>query len=505
VAVSAALAACGAGPQLGPDDGHLADEVPAVTQAFGTTRSPPGAPLSPWTSLTELEQARAAAWGTTFGDWEVDYEGIDSPADHVPQAFVWDNPVDDDWNEPRVVASSFSFNNPSAGFLTVDRASDMLDWNKGGVISRRDEALSKSAGFTLEWRVKLYANSGLSTLPDAFNAYYLTDDGTVYGVYLSPDAVRVGGYDNVTASLAMSTLDGFHTFRMVHYPDSINFALFVDNAATAALVGTGNTKPIGSVTNENRPMIIIGGEGAFRTHFTLDFVRYRRGAFPPDAAFSPPLTRSAPPLPAPLPAGADAGFIPGFDSFHFPYDAFAIFGPYGPNGGCTAGWDVQDGGVVYDSNGAAPTCSVRNVPGLVGRGDVTVEARLKVLPGGGERLFSFMLSDEEGTHGVVFSPGRVETVEGIKNIDYQALPLDTSQFHVYRLVRPARSMYAYLYVDDFPLPAIVDQHADASTGLEDTPDHVFLEWGWALNPGPGRGAVVIDYLRWAPTAYAPPG
>lgn len=472
--------------------------------------------------LSRLGLSRAALWSKTTGDWEVWWDGVGSPLDGAPTSHWWDNAIDDDWNEPRVVANSFSFDNPSPGFWTVDRHTDMADWNKGGVISRRDEFLHTSYGLTIEFRARIFPDSGVFAPPgssvvtehNAFSVHYMREDGVTATVFLTPTRLKVGGrYLAPDQEIPFDTT-GFNTYRLVQRPNENAFSVYVNDSPTAALVGVATAQiPVASVTDREHPTIIVGGEGVYRSHFVLDFVRYRRGAYAPGASMPPPLTRLAPKLPEPLPANALEGFLPGFDSTHFYSDPYALFGPLrtlSQNGqsylvGCSAGFvKGADGNLEY-SGVTSPTCFVPAMPGITGRGDVTIEARVKVLPDSGTRGFSIFYSDEMGTHGIVFSKDKVETVLGIKNIGYHAVAMDlTNGYHTFRLVRPAHQLYAHLYIDDGPIPLIVDQHADASTGLALLRTNGFLEFGHAFNPGPGKGHLLIEYIRWAPTAYAPP-
>src|SRR5262245_27517987 len=84
-------------------------------------------------------------------DWEVNFDGVDSAADNVPNYLRWDSPIDDDWDEP---PSTYQLNTPSVGFMSVDRVTNSLDHDKTGNIWIRDPILSYSAGFTMEVGVK---------------------------------------------------------------------------------------------------------------------------------------------------------------------------------------------------------------------------------------------------------------------------------------------------------------------------------------------------------------
>jgi hypothetical protein len=469
---------------------------------------------------------RHALWDHHVGDWEVWYDGAGTPADAVPMAFVWDNPIDDDGLAEYQNGFGFRFDtlgdSANPGFVTIDRATNETQRHKGASFHRRDEFLRRAFGFTLEFRAKLFLNSGYypetNTYEDSFNAYYQMEDGTTIGLFLTPYTLKAGGYNAPRlGSVPTVNMDTtvFNTYRIVQYPGSSHFYVYVNDNPQPILEADGNQYPIGSWTNHDDPIVIVGGESVSRSHFTLDYVRYRRGAYPPGAAMSAPLSRSPSALPEPLPSTMTEGWVANAGAFSaqgFAYDAYGIFHSLSgsPLSGCTQGWTQESNGTL-GYHGNSETCMIRQVPGLVGKGDVTIEARLKVLPTSQPRGFSFSLSDQMGTVSVMFSPTKVETGLGFKNVGWrdigiQAAPMNTTDdFHVYRLVRRAHQLYAHLYVDDNPIPAIFDQHIEASTNMTETPTGVYLGFGAVHRPGPTlQGEVQIDYIRWAPTAFAPP-
>lgn len=469
--------------------------------------------------LSRLGQHRSDLWARTTGDWEVWYDGLYDPLYGQAPAYWWDNPIDDDWDEPWVVAYGFAFNKPSPGYFLVDRTTRPSDWHKGGVISRRDEFLNSFYGVTVEFRAKIYPDSGIYDGSDhnAFSLHYMNEGKVTASFFLTPTHLKVGGrYLAPEKEVQFDTTD-FNTYRFVQDPNSTRFRIYVNDSPQPILEGdAGASQPPNSVTDLEHPTIIIGGEGVLRSHFILDYVRYRRGAYAPGALLPTPVLRPPVPLPEPLPLHVREQFIPGFDSTHFYSDPYAIFGAmdlvpsftgYKITRGCSAGWKkASDGSMEYSAaSQAPPTCILPALPGIRGRGDVTIEMRLKVLPDSGERGFSLMYSDEMGTTGVVFSKNKVETVLGIKNIGYQTLYRDLSSgYHTFRLVRPAHQLYSFLYVDNNPIPEIIDAHPDGSTGMTLLSTNGLLEFGYAWNPGRNPGHVLIDYIRWAPSAWAPP-
>lgn len=110
---------------------------------------------------------------------------------------------------------------------------------------------------------------------------------------------------------------------------------------------------------------------------------------------------------------------------------------------------------------------------------------------------------------LVFSKDKVELPLGIKNvgykdIGYQAAKMNTTnQFHTYRIVRQAQQMYSHLYIDNNPVPILFDQHLEATGGVAISEQASAIEFGHMFNPGIGKGHVLIDYIRWSPTAFAP--
>src|SRR5713101_3951513 len=150
---------------------------------------------------------REAEWARQYDGWEVVYDGVDTPADNVPNHLRWDNPIDDDWADRQ---TTFRPNQPVPGFLTVDRATRPEDRNRTGMIWRRDEALSFAAGLTIELRVRILP----ATTADAFFVTWIDDQGSG-GVFLSPSTVKVGdAYPwNPGTTVGFDTSSDFHVYR----------------------------------------------------------------------------------------------------------------------------------------------------------------------------------------------------------------------------------------------------------------------------------------------------
>jgi hypothetical protein len=149
-------------------------------------------------------------------------------------------------------------------------------------------------------------------------------------------------------------------------------------------------------------------------------------------------------------------------------------------------------------------------PPVVNKGDYTVEWDLTVDAECEPRGFSSYIRDGMGTLGILWSPDKVELSVGVKNVGYykdipigiRRFNLDATQRHTYRIVRPANSFYAHLYIDCNPTPALYDQHLDASMGHFFDAGPPSLLWGDTLNNW-GKGHVTIHDLRWSNSAFAP--
>jgi hypothetical protein len=467
-------------------------------------------------ALGALEAARYSSWNRASTSWEVEYDGGGAPTDRTPMAFAWDNPIDDDSLADYAAGRGFRFDTPEPGFLTVDRRTDPADWIKGGVISRRDEFLDSSYGITIEFRARIFPDSGIydGVDHDAFRLHYQMENGVVLGLFLSPTTMKAGGYALPPVAVPFDSTD-FHTYRLVQDPGSPHFRVYVDDSTTPILEADGtDAYPITSVLDHEHPTIILGGEGVYRAHFTLDYVRYRRGAYPPGASIPPMLTRAPSPLPPPRPACTTDPFLPGYEGDELPNTPGSALQAYAS--AVPSGWTLHPDGVLELNElpgvGSYETAYVAALPGIAGQGDLTIEARVRVMPDSEPRGFSIVVSDDLGTVVLFFAPDRAELALGIKNVGHrdigiQAAAFDaTDDFHTYRLVRRAGQFYWHLYIDDDPIPRIADQHVDASVRLGPAPSATttYLGLGHQFNPAPAHGHVLIDYVRWAPTAWGPP-
>jgi len=489
----------------------LVGATSVLTSATGTT-SPSTAITCPPGTYTErsacIKANRTAAWATNYSGWEVLFDGTGMPGDNVPSHLAWDNPVDDDWDDnARVRTESIMFNSPSTGFMTIDRVSNLLDRKKTGHIRRTDEFLTDAAGLTMEFRMKVLPQS----TTDGISAQFANDKHSI-ALYLSPNQLKLAPITplgSAGVSIPFNTTKDFHTYRLVKYPNSSQVRLYVDNATspilTADAATTNTTGP--KAVLADFPYVLIGdgspGNGViYDGAYTLDYARYRRGAFLPGSALTA-ILRTPPALPAP---------VTGTETFHEGVTGSALptVPPFERRGSASA-WSLLDDGTMSLKTEAGKTADylIKAPKALTSKGPMTLEMRFKMLPDAGHRGFSLQLLDELGTVAVSLSKDRVESHLGTKPAAYQTHMTDlTDGFHTLRLVRPANSNYAYVYLDNDPIPVLVDQKIDATRLLP--PNVPRIRFGTYHDPRNNAPEaqhgtdIVIDYIRWRADAAAPP-
>jgi hypothetical protein len=444
-----------------------------------------------------LDDDRAKSFATTWGPWAVAWDGRNSPADVPPHA-VADNCCDDDGVDVLNSGGGFRFGGTELG-LSVNRSHPDPQGRThpvGSVISKRDEYLKPEDGLTLQVRVQVLPPTRID--PDnghaGFVIYYRNGAGTVYGLHIATDAVRGGGYgrwEHQGPARPFNATDGIHIYQMVIPGAGPEWSCYLDGKH--AFDAVGNSYQVTSLhADDKHPTIIIGGEKGNRTtRYERMTYRYTPGAYPPRSVMPAPPVRKPPPLPPPppreccwndavvhcYPAHLERPVLPFvFKSARPAYNTYltSLNPPVTNKGDYTVGWDL------------------------------TVDAECE------PRGFSSYIRDGMGTLGILWSPDKVELSVGVKNVGYytdipigiRRFNLDATQRHTYRIVRPANSFYAHLYIDGNPTPALYDQHLDASMGNFFDAGPPSLLWGDTLNNW-GRGYVTIHDLRWSNSAFAP--
>ena len=138
--------------------------------------------------------------------------------------------------------------------------------------------------------------------------------------------------------------------------------------------------------------------------------------------------------------------------------------------------------------------------------------RVKLFPDSDKRGFTLQLADSLGSVAVSLSPDGIESHFGTKPDAFQKHVVDlTNAFHTIRLVRPAMSNYAHVYLDNDPVPILVDQKIDAQRIAPPNYAPPRIRFGsFANGPNfntpevtPGKTHLLIDYIRWRSGATAP--
>ena len=178
--------------------------------------------------------------------------------------------------------------------------------------------------------------------------------------------------------------------------------------------------------------------------------------------------------------------------------------------GSASAWSRRPDGLLEFTTapGQSNDFLMTSATGLVDKGAVTIELGVRVLPDAGHRGFIVQYVDSVGSVAFSLSPDRIDSHFGTKPDAFQTYQVDlTDRVHKVRLVRPANSLYAHIYLDDYPTPVLVDQKLDATRHLP--PSAPRIRFGTFYQPNfNGLGSktgthVLIDSLRWMPSADAP--
>jgi hypothetical protein len=533
-----------------PADARTAEDATAPRLDSGTDA---GASVAD--RLADLEAARAEAWGTvyprtTFGitnEWEVVYEADGFASEGVPNHLRWDSFVDDDFRHPEW---GFQPDTPIPGILTVDRLSYALDattyacpyptppaggsdptWGgKTGNIWRRDEILhSETEGFTMEVRVRIFdsarecsAPAPAAALRDGFGITVVDDEGN-YAAHLSPGLMRLGALNADDARRPFSeypvTTTAWHTYRVVRHPsadDPGNFYVYVDDEmlpddrarpyAGNRLAGDAETRAHRDGRYYSYPRILVGdnsNDADQNARYELDYVYYRRGVVPQLRAAAPVARRTPPPLPPNEPTPS-AAFATGREI------TVADLGPGGTlpapfrtNGPLTA----MDGAIRFTSMTHAMLGFPEDEPSLPHVQPLTLELAARVAATSELRGFVVEHIDLAGQLAIVLSPDRVELFMDSSPYGMAVHFMDTTdRVHRYRAVRVCSSpgandcLYVHLYVDDDPVPVIVDQHLGGT--VLDLPRLWIGDLAYAdIASAPD---VFVESVRWSRVAFAPP-
>jgi len=483
------------------------------------------------TDTTTFNLNRAAMWAVTFENhtWDMVYDGTDSAADMV-NPLRWDSSIDDDWNDQwwtgaPLFNATFRLNYPVRGEMWVDRAALAADAQKNGNIWVRDPVLSAAStqGFTTEMRVELLPDSQ----KDAFSIDFRNEQGYVnWKVDLTPTkggtigSIRIGNSvetsdTTVPADISPSV---FHVVRVVQQPEAngvFTIQIYIDGVLKAS--GPYTRVPAGTfASNANvtsywyYPRLLVGddsGDVGVNAAYILDYVKYRRGAFGPTDTLT---ALPARPIPALPPAAATNEAFTGTlksaqDFINHQAGGKSIFATQNSDGSTSFLNPTFNNSANY---------LVCNPAGVSATSGSSIEMKVKVLPGYAPYAWSFMSMDGFGDYTLSLQTDGITISSATLGTGFIKYPVDMTQYHVIRLVRPASSLYAYVYLDNNPLPVISDYHIggdvtpypcfDAPSGKSVTADSEFY-FGQPGFPYPDQypSNINIAYLKWNGAPAAP--
>lgn len=284
--------------------------------------------------------------------------------------------------------------------------------------------------------------------------------------------------------------------------------------------------------------------------FALDFIRYRRGAFAPADTLPQVSARPQPPMPPaavkstesltwnefPLvshtseceknrspacqkyqsfpfhhPANVGAYLnskVPAANrqdnSCYFPSDLLPCY-----NVGNWYAWKTDSPDAMeYVGDKTGGTIRVFNAPHLYDNGAFTFEVTLKVAGDHQDGGFSLGFEDNTGSTKLTFGTDYVEMFM-MGNVGHRKIVMDTTdEFHTYRIVRSANSLYAHLYIDNEPYPSISDMKIAWEKPRNAIDGQTEIYMGFLSRPvfkaSEALGHVYISKARWHPYAWAPP-
>lgn len=485
--------------------------------------------------------------------WDHHWNGSAWPNSlYLPYKDWWDLPHGDDdikYLDPDNNCG-YHYNHPRPGLMTVDTIKTQKSSpcpltnleqrparSMTAPILRRDPMLDFSGGLTFEFRLRIIPHNR-KVQSDAVFFQYVGRLGNI-GLAFSWDCLKAGPVSfplnmevashrdfrfNCNSSGAFTATrtdntDELHTYRVVLKPQSLAFDVYKDGVLL--MRGTGNNSKyayrlppgqpnpgpgfseydeayvlLGDTHNEKDPatwnQTIADGldvSGAFE----LDFVRYRRGAYPPSESIPFNRTRAVPLL------ARNPLLINGtYNGLHFKRDTLAQraalavaaqqasgandplegpIKPYGPLVEQLTTYDrtqypyvpAADGAAIRFTKGDSDAPNrrgayyLRRPRGIKGDKAWQLSLTARTLPAHTTRSFSVMVHDQRGAIELVLSPGKVELRQGKTYQGWSApVLLDTTKFHTYTLVRRDDALEASLYIDRLAQPAIAGIKLDLS-------------------------------------------
>ena len=445
--------------------------------------------IPPFTDQAHQDLWRRRVWAKKCGPdqtWEICFEGQGVPGSNQRSHLEWDNPVDDDWDEVISRTTSWIINaqTPLGTVMRVDRTLDGHR-HKTGHFWRRDELLTAATGLVAAFRVKILPHSG-----DHGVMFHFMDDRHAFTLEFGPQMINF--YSTIAALTPVASQKrrntSVTTFKLIKHPNSGIVELWAgDYRLFSRAVLQPGSNPYYSPINAERGFIASrigfgdynnasdnGQTGAYE----VTYFRYRRA--------DDRVLRKGPALPPQQICNS----APAWKRIHS--QSTETFN--------TAIVRMTD--VLPD---VAPKKFGRSF-----KFSMKLDPNAKSTDG-----FSFDYYDRLGGVILTIYPERIELKANIKPVrPAVVIPpgFDGYNLNSYRLVRSANGLYWNLYLNENPVPVIVDVR---SSGLYVPSPGLF--WGPfktpefdELDPGvntiarqPSRGYAYVPNIEWIDEALAP--
>ena len=434
--------------------------------------------------------------------WYYDWNGAGNP-NHpgLPHSLWLDVPHGDDYDEyiDPVENCREHYDTPSRGFFTIDliktpsgatcpltrRGQNSRGFT--GFIQKRDPVFDNEVGYTVEFNIRLLEHN--RRIQNDAVALQINNTYGNIGVAFSwdctkagPDALRaesrheclsVGNYQAVATDNVVAA-----TYRVVAHPQSVDFDLYRNNVLVASATGgsapdsrheapvppgTSRTSPnnlardgsflsLGDPADADEEEIANGTD--YSGAFVLDFLRFSPGEYT-SGNTPPPMNHPHTVAALPNPSTVAGSYHElNFDSSQasgYVEAGLTITMPSLDQAHALNFDEVTASEMSLDATRSS-LFVVTKPTSIVGNDGWEVQVELRTGDAHEERAFGMLVMDRTGVSEVLFSRDKVELRIG-KTFHSYALPafLDTSQYHVYRLLKTRGSTNVSLYLDENPI------------------------------------------------------
>lgn len=379
----------------------------------------------------DMDLWRRRVWGNgscTSKEWEVCFEGMGIPGWNQRSHLDWDNAIDDDWDEPLGNSKSWIVNlERKNGFMEVNRTLEGKT-RSSGHFWRRDEFLTTEAGFEAQFEVKVYPDSQSSGVK-----FHYFNEKHQFKFVFSPDEIQFHSLiGNESRSLEKVKLNNteFSLYKIRYESGGVslwkNEILLFSNLKPgySNFIEKGEGK-LGHIA----PRIGFGDNNNYvenhQGHYGISFFRYKRA--------NNLIRRSPPALPPREECNSNIEWT----------NISTVF-------------EIKKRLISWDS-----LKSTLPIPPFNQMGK-TIEFMAKV-----DFSKTSALSLDFGDHlgGIILSikRNRIEMKANTKPGLSAIVELNTEGINKYRLVRSNLGLYWYLYLNDEPLPVLLDVRASGSS------------------------------------------